>query len=204
MSDVYTSKSYGELEVGFGDKIGILVVDFQRGFTEPQFAMGGSEHIIRAVANTARLLDVARARNAPVASCYVAYGNDNEHPHWKVGAVPRDLRRGSEAVELDPRIADFDYDYVFEKWGASAFFMTPLSSFFYPSSSRYCSRYRVCNQRLCACVCRRCLSVRVSHRASRRLFRRSRRAPAPRHLTRRRSALCGYCQRRRRYSAAAA
>lgn len=130
MSEVYTAKSYGEHEIGFGEKIGILVVDFQRGFTDEKFPMGGSELIDRAVDNTARLLEVARAKNAPVASCYVAYGNDEEHPFWKVGAVTRELRRGTEAVELDSRIADHDYDYVFEKWGASAFFMTPLSSFF--------------------------------------------------------------------------
>jgi len=130
MSDVYASKTYGEHEIGFGRKIGILVIDFQRGFTESQFPMGGSDHIDRAVDNTARLLKVARAKNAPVANCYVAYGNDDQFPHWKVGAVTRDLRRGTKAVELDPRIADHGYDYVFEKWGASAFFMTPLSSFF--------------------------------------------------------------------------
>ena len=130
MSDVYQERSYGEIEVGFGEKIGILVVDFQLGFTDARFRMGGSEHIERAVTNTMRVLEAARAGKAPVANCYMAYGNEEKCPHWKVGAVKRELRRGDEAVELDPRIADHSYDYIFEKWGASAFFMTPLSSFF--------------------------------------------------------------------------
>ena len=149
MSDVYSSKTYGEQEIGFGDKIGVLVVDFQRGFTESQFPIGGSELINQAVENTARLLEVARAQNAPVANCYVAYGNDGEYPHWKVGAVPTTLRRGSESVELDSRIADHDYDYVFEKWGASAFFMTPLSSFF--------TRHQVDTVAITGCVTSGCV-----------------------------------------------
>ena len=149
MSDVYSSKTYGEHEIGFGAKLGILVVDFQRGFTDHRFPMGGSNHIDQAVENTARLLANARAKQVPVASCYVAYGNDAEHPHWKVGAVTRELRRDSEAVELDPRIADHKYDYVFEKWGASAFFMTPLSSFF--------TRHRVDTVAVTGCVTSGCV-----------------------------------------------
>ncbi len=130
MNDIYQERSYGEIEVGFGDRIGILVVDFQLGFTDSRFRLGGGAHIQRAVENTARLLETARACNVPVANSYVAYGNDAECPHWKVSAVKTDLRRGKEAVQLDPRIADHSYDYVIEKWGASAFFMTPLSSYF--------------------------------------------------------------------------
>lgn len=130
MNDIYKERSYGEHVIGFGEKIGVLVVDFQKGFTDPEFPMGGSDYIDAAVENTARLLDVARKQNAPVASCYVAYGHESEAPYWKVGAVRRGLIRGTKAVELDPRIADHDYDYVFEKAGASAFFMTPLSAYF--------------------------------------------------------------------------
>lgn len=149
MSDVYSEKSYGEIEVGFGDRIGILVVDFQLGFTDARFRMGGSGHIERAVTNTARLLEAARACKAPVANCYMAYGNEVKCPHWKVGTVKRELRRGGEAVELDPRIADHSYDFVFEKWGASAFFMTPLSSFF--------TRHKVDTVAVTGCVTSGCV-----------------------------------------------
>ena len=149
MSDVYHERSYGEIDVGFGEKIGILVVDFQLGFTDARFRMGGSAHVERALTNTMRLLEAARACNAPVANCYIAYGNDEEYPHWKVGAVKTDLRRGGEGVELDPRIVDHSYDYVFEKWGASAFFMTPLSSFF--------TRHKVDTVAVTGCVTSGCV-----------------------------------------------
>jgi maleamate amidohydrolase len=74
-----------------------------------------------------RLLEAARARGVPVANCYVVYPNAESLPHWKVAMV-RDLIRGSEACELDPRIVDHDRDFVFEKYGASAFFMSPCAS----------------------------------------------------------------------------
>ena len=45
MSDVYSEKSYGADDVGFGEKLGILVVDFQKSFTDPRFTMGGSDRI---------------------------------------------------------------------------------------------------------------------------------------------------------------
>ena len=128
MSDLYQTKSYGELPIGFGERLAVLVVDFQKGFIDPRFQMGGGPMIEAAVENTVRLLEVARARGVPVANCYVAYPGPEHAPYWKVGAVTRDLVRGSEAVELDPRIVDERHDYVFEKYGASAFFQSPLAS----------------------------------------------------------------------------
>ena len=130
MQDIYSDRSYGEDEVGFGERLGILVVDFQKAFTDGRFPMGGSDRIDKAVENTARLLSVAREKNIPVASCFVAYPNLASMPYWKVGAIKETLFEGSEAAELDPRIADHEYDYVFQKEGASAFFMTPCSAFF--------------------------------------------------------------------------
>ena len=130
MSDVYSEKSYGADDVGFGEKLGILVVDFQKSFTDPRFTMGGSDRIDRSVEKTATLLKIAREKNIPVASCFVAYPNVDSMPYWKVGVIKETLFEGSEAVELDPRIADPDYDFVFQKVGASAFFMTPCSAFF--------------------------------------------------------------------------
>ena len=129
MTDIYAAKTYGARPIGFGKRLAILVVDFQKGFTDPRYRMGGGPLIDAAVETTARLLKVARARDVPVASCYVAYPNGKGAPHWKMTAVAEDLIEGSDAVRLDPRIADPGYDYVFCKPGASAFFATPLASF---------------------------------------------------------------------------
>ncbi|MBX9751814.1 MAG: hydrolase, partial [Roseococcus sp.] len=59
--DAYTSRGYGAKPVGFGEKPGLVVVDFQTGFTDPSFPMGGSPLVDRAVENTARLMRAAKA-----------------------------------------------------------------------------------------------------------------------------------------------
>ena len=87
MTDDYASRSYGEIPVGTGEKPGIVVVDFQLGFTDPQYPLGGAPLVMRAVENTAKLLKVARRLGVPVAVCNTAYLNEREMPYWKITAV---------------------------------------------------------------------------------------------------------------------
>jgi len=49
MSDDYARRSYGEIPVGTGEKPGIVVVDFQLGFTDAQYPLGGAPLVMRAV-----------------------------------------------------------------------------------------------------------------------------------------------------------
>ena len=109
MQDIYSDRSYGEDKVGFGERLGILVVDFQKAFTDGRFPMGGSDRIDKAVENTARLLSVAREKNIPVASCFVAYPNLASMPYWKVGALrkhylkvlrPLNLIQGLQTISM--------------------------------------------------------------------------------------------------------
>lgn len=130
MTDIYQDKGYGDLTIGFGTKLGILVVDFQRGFVDPSLPLGGGPMMQGAITRTAELLALARQHRVPVANCYVAYPSAEAAPYWKISAVPRDFRRDSQEAALDPRIVDYNYDYVFEKSGASAFFQTPLAGYF--------------------------------------------------------------------------
>ncbi len=37
MSEDYAERSYGAVEVGYGEQPGIVVVDFQTAFTDPQY-----------------------------------------------------------------------------------------------------------------------------------------------------------------------
>ena len=76
MTDDYQRRFYGEISVGTGEKPGIVVVDFQLGFTDPQYPLGGAPLVMRALENTARLLEVARRVGAPVAVC-----NTVKHRH---------------------------------------------------------------------------------------------------------------------------
>jgi maleamate amidohydrolase len=129
LPDDYARRGYGGSTVGFGDRIGIAVVDFQLGFTDPRFPLGGAALTERAVGNTATLLRAARAARLPVVSCYTAY-HGGDAPHWKIPPVLDGLRHGSEQTRLDPRIHDPDYDFVLCKLGPSLFFQTAAAPIF--------------------------------------------------------------------------
>lgn len=128
--DDYKQRSYGEIPVGTGAKPGIVVVDFQKGFTEAQYPLGGAPLVMRALENTAKLLKVARAYGVPVASCNTAYMNEREMPYWKITAVRETFRSDHPSVALDPRIYDADYDMVVCKKGPSIFFGTDVAQYF--------------------------------------------------------------------------
>jgi maleamate amidohydrolase len=129
MADSYEDRGYGARAVGFGDKPGIAVVDFQRAFTDPAFPTGGAPLVRRAVENTARLLRLARAAGVPVAACYMGYHSERDAPYWKVAGIG-ELRDGDPGTALDPLIADPSYDYVLRKGAPSIFFNTPAAAYF--------------------------------------------------------------------------
>jgi maleamate amidohydrolase len=130
MNDVYEARSYGQHEIGFGEKPGIVVVDYQLGFTDPKYPLGGAPLIERGVQNTQRLLEMARRCGVPVANCNTAYMSEREMPYWKVGAVHETFLNGHPSTELDPRIYEPDYDLKICKTGASIFFNTTVASYF--------------------------------------------------------------------------
>lgn len=130
MTDVYQERSYAQVPVGFGAKPGIVVVDYQLGFTDGRYPLGGAPLVLRGVENTQRLLAVARRCNVPVANCYTAYMNEREMPYWKVKAVRETFLHGHPCTELDPRIYDPAYDLRICKPAASIFFDTTVSSYF--------------------------------------------------------------------------
>ncbi len=130
MTDVYVERSYGSEEIGFGDKPGVVVVDYQLGFTSADYPLGGAPLIARGVDNTERLLQVARRCNVPVAVCNTAYMNEREMPYWKVGAVRETFLHEHPSTALDPRIHDPEYDLAVCKTGASIFFDTTVAAYF--------------------------------------------------------------------------
>lgn len=129
MTDRFNEAGYGEGSIGFGDRPGIVVVDFQVGFTEPDFPCGKSPHIHRAVDNTSTLLKEARKRNIPVASCIVSWTSKKDMQYWKIKAIQEGMFYGDPSTVMDERVYDPDYDFNFTKSGPSAFFGTPLVSF---------------------------------------------------------------------------
>ncbi len=128
--DDYTQRSYGEIPVGTGSKPGIVVVDFQKGFTEAQYPLGGAPMILNALENTATLLAAARSMGVPVATCNTAYASEREMPYWKITAVRETFRHDHPSVALDPRIYDPAYDLAVCKKGPSIFFGTDVADYF--------------------------------------------------------------------------
>ncbi|MEJ1974805.1 MAG: isochorismatase family protein [Acetobacteraceae bacterium] len=128
--DDYSKHGYGGMAVGFGQRVGIAVVDFQLGFTDSRFPLGGAPLTERAIQNTATLLHAARAARLPVVSCYTAYHSAADAPHWKVPPVLETLRHGAEPTLLDPRIYDPAYDVLLCKSAPSIFFHTAAAPIF--------------------------------------------------------------------------
>ncbi len=129
MEKSYAERGYSAKQIGFGEKIGIAVVDFQLAFTDPKFPTGGAPLVVRAVENTARMLKAARQAGVPVATCYICYHSERDAPHWKLAGMT-DLVEGHPGIKLDPAISDPSYDYVLRKTAPSMFFNTPAVAFF--------------------------------------------------------------------------
>ena len=113
---------------GFGSKPALVVVDVNRGFTDPASPLvcelGGC------VAAIARLLDVFRRAGLPVVFTTVCYDDAGKQAAAvfieKIPALLV-LEPGSEWVEIDPRIAPVEGEPVLTKYFASAFFGTTLA-----------------------------------------------------------------------------
>lgn len=129
MSDKYADVGYASQRIEFGVRPAVLVVDFQLAFTDPQYPLGGLPMVHKATERTGELLKVARKFKVPVASCYTAYGSEQDMPRWKVQAVRDQFYYGHPCTEIDPRVLDSDYDFVFCKNAPSIFFLTPVTTF---------------------------------------------------------------------------
>ncbi|MGE0418028.1 MAG: isochorismatase family protein [Acetobacteraceae bacterium] len=127
MSDIYADRGYGSRDLGFGAKIGVVVVDFQRGFTEAAFPMGGAPMVDAAVQRTVSVITAAKQAGLPVIACVNGYDSPRAAPHWKVAPV-FDLLRGTPSVDLDPRIATAEPDVVLMKTAPSIFFGTSAAA----------------------------------------------------------------------------
>lgn len=127
--DSFEKAGYGQQDIGFGERPAVLVVDFQLGFTDPASPLGRSAHVQRAVENTRTLLAAAKRHRIPVASCRVAWKNEQDMSYWKISSLyDGSFYYGHPHTEIDPRIADPEYIFEFTKTAPSIFFRTPLTT----------------------------------------------------------------------------
>ena len=123
----YQRKGLGE-SVGFGQRPAIVVVDFIKSFTDPASPVGSN--LDAEVAATARLLALSRRKRLPTVFTTVAYDPNLREAGVFVRKLPalKLLVRGSEAVEVDPRLGMLRDEHLIVKSYASAFFGTALGS----------------------------------------------------------------------------
>lgn len=125
--EIYERARLGQ-SVTLGGHPAVLVVDFSRGFTDPECTMGSD--LTREVEATNRLLAVAREQEIPIIFTTIGF-----EPNLKDGSLwlekapgLGDLIVGGKWVEIDPRLERREEETVILKKGASAFFGTNLPS----------------------------------------------------------------------------
>ncbi len=124
-SDNIESGFNGTLE--FGRRPVLLVVDFQRGFTDPTTSPLGSD-VSKAVAATNKLIEAMRGVGQVIFTILGYDQNLSDIGIWvKKGTTLNTLKRGTVTCDLDPRL-NFDAlkDLLLYKTQPSAFFGTAL------------------------------------------------------------------------------
>jgi nicotinamidase-related amidase len=121
-------QGFGE-RAGFGAKPALVVVDVNRGFTDPASPLACD--LDECVAAIARLLEAFRGAALPVVFttvCYDDFGRQAAAVFIEKVPALLALEPGSPWVDIDPRIAPSDGEPVLSKYFASAFFGTTLAS----------------------------------------------------------------------------
>lgn len=125
--EVYERARLGQ-SVTLGTRPAVLVVDFSRGFTDPECAMGSD--LTKEVEATKRLLDVAREAEVPIIFTTIGFEENLKDGSLWLQKAPAlgELQIGGKWVEIDPRLERRANETVVLKKGASAFFGTNLPS----------------------------------------------------------------------------
>ncbi len=124
---LYAKKGLGG-RIGWGARPAVIVVDVTNGFTDPGSPVGAD--LAEVIAETNRVLDVARKSGVPVIFTSIAYEDpDIEGGHWvrKIPAL-RVLRKGTPAVDVDVRLNRNPHEPVIYKCYTSSFFGTHLQA----------------------------------------------------------------------------
>ena len=111
-----------------GSHPAVLVVDFSRGFTDPECTMGSD--LTREVEATRRVLSAAREKGIPVVFTTIGFESNLKDGSLWLQKAPglAELQIGGKWVEIDPRLERREDEVVILKKGASAFFGTNLPS----------------------------------------------------------------------------
>ena len=130
-SELYQNRGF-QRRIGYGKRPALLNIDLANAWTRPNhaFSCEGMEVIIPGVQ---RLLEAFRAKGLPVVYTTTAYevteGPNSDMGLWHLKIPAEVLKAGTEAVEIDDRIAPIAGEQVIVKKRASAFHGTYLAGF---------------------------------------------------------------------------
>jgi nicotinamidase-related amidase len=124
----FAERGFG-LQMGFGERPAVLVVDLMRAFTDPSLPLGAN--LDRELAATNRVIDAAHEADAPVLFSIVRYDEPDCRDAGIWGLKQRGLfglTADAPAVALDDRLHRAAGDVILLKKYASCFFGTDLVS----------------------------------------------------------------------------
>ncbi|WP_121743253.1 isochorismatase family protein [Natronorubrum halophilum] len=123
----YDEDDFGT-SVGLGDRPALLVIDLINAFTDPDTSLGSD--VTGVLEQTDRLLERFREHDLPRYFTAVAFEESYGDAGRFIEKVPalRELQLGTEAVEVDDRVAPVGDERVILKKYASAFFGTDLQT----------------------------------------------------------------------------
>ena len=124
---IYERQGYGGT-VGFGNAPVLLIVDFVKGFLDPELFGGGN--IVEAAERTATLLAAARAAEIPVVFTRVVYADDGSDVGMFCQKATRLslLTEHADAGQVADILAPLPGELIVRKTQASAFFGTGLAA----------------------------------------------------------------------------
>ncbi len=130
-SELYQGRGF-QRRVGYGERPALIHIDLANAWTRPghAFSCDNMDEIIPAVQ---RLNEAARPKRIPVIYTTTAYevveGPNSDMGLWNRKIPLEELKVGTEAVQIDDRIAPEPGELVIVKKRASAFHGTNLASY---------------------------------------------------------------------------
>lgn len=125
----------GRSKFGFGNRLAIVNIDFQRAYTDIETFKTAYETDPRQIEHSNNISRLARAKGMPVIWTHVAYmDNAADAGVWGTRTNTADslqnIKYDSERHAFDPRCEiDASVDAIYTKRMPSAFFETPLASY---------------------------------------------------------------------------
>ena len=130
-SELYQGRGF-QRRVGYGERPALIHIDLANAWTRPghAFSCDNMDEIIPAVQ---RLNEAARPKRVPIVYTTTAYdvveGPNSDMGLWNRKIPLEELKVGTEAVQIDDRIAPEPGELVIVKKRASAFHGTNLASY---------------------------------------------------------------------------